>query len=129
MQQDLNADRATLPTIDGFPASDARRLEYTVLLSDGTPRDISNDTPEWYLLGKPYDNDADALVSDSDPDVEIVTDSRVDTTAGVFEVRIDPDALAGEWGPRYQRIRIDAPGDTRLTWEGEIILTADGETA
>lgn len=122
---DLNADVATIPEIDGFPASDSRRLEFTVLLADGSPRDISNDSVEWYLLDKPYDPDADAIVDGTSTGVEIVTDSRVDTTNGEFQIRIGADTLAEEWGPVVQRVRIDAPGDTELSWRGDVILLAD----
>jgi hypothetical protein len=123
---DLAPDAATLPTIDGFPASDSRVLAFTVLLADGTPRDISDDTVEWYLLDKPYTDIQSPLVSDSDPGVEVVTDSRVDTTAGEFEVRIDEGTLAGEWGSVYQRVRVDAIGETRQSWTGEVVLTDSG---
>jgi len=120
---DLRADRATLATIEGFPNRDSRRLEFTVLLSDGTPKDISEDTPEWYLLGKPYHDDSEAIIDDSDPGVEIVTDTRIDTAAGEFEVRIDPETLVGEWGPVTQRVRLSAGGGTTISWRGRIVLT------
>lgn len=123
---DLAPDAATLPTIDGFPASDSRVLAFTVLLDDGTPRDISDDTVEWYVVEKPYTDIQTAIVDDASAGVEVVTDSRVDTTAGEFEVRIDEGTLAGSWGSVYQRVRVDAPGETRQSWTGEVVLSDDG---
>jgi len=127
---DLNPDEATLSTIDGFPASDSRTLAFTVVFADGSTRDISSDEIEWYLLDKPYESDSDAIVDNDSTGIEIVTDNRVDTANGEFEVRVSPDALADEWGSVHQRIRIaTAGGETDLSWRGEIILTADGATA
>lgn len=123
---DLAPDEATLDPIDGFPAGDSRRLEFTVVFADGTPRDVSDDTIEWYLLDKPYDDIANAIVDGDDPGVEVVTDNRVKTDEGEFDVRIDEDTLTGEWGSLYQVVRVDAPGETRQSWTGEVILTDSG---
>lgn len=124
MTHSLDPTRYYLNPVDDWLAGDSRRFEFTVTDSAGNTIDISNYSFEWYLLDNDYDPDADAVYDDSNAGIEIVTDSRVDTTVGEFEVRIDEGVTSGEWGDYYQRVVVDPVDDTLQSWEGEVILAA-----
>ena len=121
----LDPDRFELDPIDGWLSPDSRQLLFTVELADGSAKDISNDSLEWYLLAKPYASDGDAVVSGSDPGVEVRTDV-VDPTAGESRVDIKQGTLTGEWGEYHQRVTVDPPDGSRQTWQGRVTLT-DGD--
>ena len=114
-----------LPSIDEWFAGDDRTLAFTVTDADGNGIDISGATVEWALFDREYQDDpADAVISGADADVELVTDNRVDTSVGEFEVRVDGDATADLWGEYYHRPAVGQADDTRSEWRGDAILTA-----
>jgi len=125
MVHEISQYLAELPTIEDFLAGDDRTLAFQVVDGDGVAVDISNATVEWQLFERPYETEtSEEVLSGSDSDVEIVTDSRVDTTNGEFEIRLDGSATAGLWGRYYQRPVVTQPDGTRASWRGEIVITA-----
>jgi len=125
MPTTLDPTRFELPAIEGWPAGDSRQLSFTVE-QGGTPKDITNDTVEWYLLKRPYHDLADAILSGESSGVEIFRDTVVDPTAGEFRVDVDEDATANEWGEYWQLVVVDPPGGSRQTWRGGVTLESRG---
>lgn len=126
MVHELTPSRTELPPIDDWRTRDSRTLAYTVAVDDsGTPKDITNDAVRWSLLRKPYDERADAILTDESGGVTLQTEQVVDPTAGEFRVDVDEDAVVG-WGPRFQRVTLDPPDDSRQTWVGPVTVTARG---
>jgi len=119
---ELDPTRDTLPTIEGWPAEDSRRLLF-VVTQDGTPKDISNDTVTWELRTRPYQSAGDVVLDESDDDVTIFTDTVVDPTAGEARVDIAEGALSGEWGDYWQVVTVDPPDKSRQSWTGKVVLT------
>lgn len=114
-----------LPTVDDFLAGDSRVLAFTVVDGADNPIDISGATVSWELYEREYQDDpADAVLTEADTSVEIVTDNRVDTTDGEFEVRLDAGALDGEWGRMYQRPKVEQTDGTVASWRGEVVVSA-----
>jgi hypothetical protein len=114
-----------LPDVDDWLAGDDRVLAFQVVDADGNGVDISGATVEWELFGRDYETDAaDAVISGADSDVELVTDNRVDTSVGEWEVRIDGSATADLWGRYWQRPRVTQSDGTEASWRGEVVLTA-----
>lgn len=114
-----------LPDITDFISGDTRRLTFTVVDESGNPVDISNATVGWELYNREYaDDPADAVLTGADPAVELVTDNRVDTTQGAWEVRLDGAATADEWGSFTQRPFVEQPDGSTATWLGTIAVTA-----
>lgn len=122
MPTTLDPDRFELPIIEGWPAPDSRELLFTVQLADGTAKDLTNDTLEWELLAKPYHSRSEAIITGSDPGVNVRTDV-VDPTAGQFRVDVDEGVLTGEWGTYHQRVAVDPPDDSKQTWQGRVVLS------
>lgn len=126
MVHQLDPSRTRLPPIDDWLTRDSRTLRFTVAVDDqGTPKDLTNDTVRWALLRKPYAERADAILTDADSGVDLRTDTVVDPEAGEFRVDIESGTVTG-WGPRFQRVQIDPPDDTRQTWIGPVTLLARG---
>jgi len=122
---DLNLYAYELPTVDEWLAGDDRTLAFVVSDSNGDPVDISGATVEWALYRRAYQDDtADAVLSGDDDDVELVTDDRVDSENGEFEVRISGDASADLVGEHWQRPAVEQADDTRASWRGRVVLTA-----
>lgn len=119
---ELDPTRDTLPTIEGWPAGDSRRLLFTVT-QDGSPKDITNDTVTWELRTRPYESAGDTELDGSDSGVTIQTDTVVDPTAGEARVDIAEDATAGLWGDYWQVVTIDPPGDSRQSWTGKVVIS------
>jgi hypothetical protein len=114
-----------LPSIDEWFAGDDRTLAFTVTDADGNAIDISNATVEWGLFEREYQDDAaDAVLSGSDSGVELVTDNRVDSEAGEFEVRVSGEATEDLWGEFYHRPAVEQSDGTRSEWRGEATVTA-----
>lgn len=125
MAHDLTLYDFVLPTVDEWLAGDSRTLAFTVTDAAGDPVDISAATVSWALYERAYqDTPADAVLTGDDSGVELVTDNRVDTSAGEFEVRLDSDATADLWGGFYQRPTIEQVGGTVASWRGEVVVTA-----
>lgn len=125
MVHDLDVYAFALPTVDGWLSGDDRAFVFRVVDGDGTAVDISNATVKWGLYQRPYQSDpADAVLTGDDSGVEIVTDNRVDTTAGVFEVRIDGSATADRWGRYWHRPRVEQADDSVATWRGKVVIEA-----
>lgn len=122
---DLSLYAFELPTIEEWLSGDDRTLAFQVTDDTETGVDISNATVEWGLWARPYqDADADAVLTGADSGVEIVTDNRVDTTVGEFEVRIDGDVTADEYGAYWHRPRVIQQDGTEASWRGKAVLTA-----
>jgi len=125
MPHNLDLYDFTLPKIDSWLSGDSRTLAFVVTDAAGNPVDISNADISWLLAERAYIDDAsDAVVSGADSGVEIVTDSRVDTTQGEFEVRVDAEATENIYGEYHQRPEVEQADGTRASWSGEIVLTA-----
>jgi len=114
-----------LPEVEEWLAGDSRILAFQVVNDNGDGVDISNAAVSWALFQRSYKSDpADAVLSDSDSDIKIVTDNRVDTSIGEFEVRLDPAATEDLYGEYYQRPEVvDADGNT-ASWRGTVTITA-----
>jgi len=125
MPTTLEPTRFELPAIEGWPAGDSRQLSFSVE-QGGSPKDITNDAVEWYLLERPYHELADAILSGDSTGVEIFRDTVVDPTAGEFRVDVDESATADEWGTYWQLVVVDPPGGSRQTWRGDVTLESRG---
>lgn len=122
---DLSIYDFELPDVSEWLAGDDRTLAFQVVDGDGSGVDISNATVTWSLFGREYQDDpADAILTESDSSVEVVTDNRVDTSVGEFEVRIDGEATEAEYGVYYQRPVVNQSDGTNASWRGEIVITA-----
>lgn len=114
-----------LPAVDDWIAGDDRTLAFTVVDSDGTGVDISGATVAWALYPRQYQTDsADAVASGADAAVELVTDTRVDSANGEWEVRVGGTATADLWGEYWHRPEVEQADGTVATWLGEVTLTA-----
>src|SRR6056297_1815133 len=115
-----------LPPIEEWLSGDDRTLAFVVVDAAGDPVDISNATVTWSLHNRSYQDASDTTVLDeSDSGVEVVTDNRVDTTAGEFEVRIDGEATDDDiFGEYWHRPVVEQTGGTEAAWKGKIIITA-----
>ena len=127
MVTELNPSRFELEPIDGWPTGDSRQLNFSVQLSDGSAKDITNDEIRWFLLDKPYRSATDSVLGPNSDGVTIFTDSVVDPVAGEFRVDIAEDATAGEWGQYWQLVVVDPPGDSQQTWQGRVLLSDAGD--
>lgn len=122
---ELSQHVAELPEVDDWLAGDDRVLAFRVVDSDGDGVDITNATVEWSLFERAYQTDAaDAVLSGQDSGVEIVTDSRVNSSEGEFEVRIDGDATADLWGSFTHRPVVEQSDGSRASWKGDVTITA-----
>jgi len=119
---ELDPTRDTLPTIEGWPAEDSRRLLF-VVTQDGSAKDISNDTVTWELRTRPYQSAGETVLDGSDSDVNIRRENVVDPTAGEARVDIDEGALSGEWGDYWQVVTVDPPGNSQQSWTGKVVVT------
>lgn len=125
MPHQLSQYVSELPAVEDWLSGDDRALVFEVVDSDGDPVDISNATVEWALYNRPYNDDPnDAVLTGDDSGVEIVTDNRVDTTAGLWEVRVDGAATSDRWGEYWQRPRVTQSDDSTASWRGTVIIEA-----
>lgn len=114
-----------LPSVEDFLAGDNRVLAFQVVDDEGAGVDISNASVEWRLFERAYqDEQADVVISGSDSSVELVTDNRVDTSIGEWEVRLDPAATNDLWGEYYHRPKVVQSDGSTASWRGIIELTA-----
>ncbi|AGC34573.1 hypothetical protein HSTV1_28 [Haloarcula sinaiiensis tailed virus 1] len=115
----------TLPDVDEWLSGDSRELAFRVVGADGNGVDITNATVSWSLFDREYmDDPADAVLTGDDSSVEIVTDNRVDSEAGEFEVRLDPAATEDLWGTYWHRPEVKQSDETTASWRGEVVVTA-----
>ena len=125
MPHDLTQTAFELADIEEWLAGDDRVLAFQVVDASGAGVDISSATVMWSLFEREYQSDpADAVLSESDGGVEVVTDSRVDTSVGEFDVRIDGEATDDLYGEYYQRPNVEQTDGTEASWRGDVILTA-----
>jgi len=111
-----------LPTVEML-AGDSRTLAFQVVDADGTGVDISGATVTWGLFAREYlDDPADAELTGGDSGVEIVTDARVETTNGEFEVRLAPGATEDIWGRYYHRPEVEQQDGSVASWRGPLII-------
>jgi len=125
MAHDLTQYAFELPDIEEWLAGDDRTIAFQVVQADGSPVDISGATVEWSLFDRAYETDTtDAVLDGNDSGVELVTDNRVNTADGEWEVRLDGAATADIWGEYYHRPRVEQSDGTEASWRGEVVLTA-----
>lgn len=125
MPHELSQYAAELPPITDFLAGDDRVLAFSVVDADGNTVDIADATVSWSLHERPYESDSStAVLSGSDSDVEVVTDDRVNSADGDFEIRLDPSATDDLWGNYHQRPVIEQSDGTTASWVGKIVITA-----
>ena len=122
---DLDLHRFGLPEISEFFAGDDRALAFRVVDGDGNGVDISGATVEWALFRRQYEKRpaSTPVLSGSDEGVELVTDDRVDTESGQWEVRLDDSASDGLVGEYWHRPRVIQSDESTASWRGRIILT------
>jgi hypothetical protein len=114
-----------LPEVSEWLSGDDRTLVFQVVDGDGNPVDISTASVEWNLYERAYNDDpTNAVLSGTDSGVELVTDTRVDTTNGEWEVRIDGAATADLYGTYYHRPAVEQTDASSASWRGEITITA-----
>jgi hypothetical protein len=125
MPHQLSQFAFELPDIDEWLSGDDRSLVFQVVDGDGNPVDISTASVEWTLYERAYNDDpTTAVLSGSDSGVELVTDNRVDTTNGEWEVRIDGAATADLYGTYWHRPAVEQTDGSSASWRGEILITA-----
>jgi len=125
MAHDLNIYAFELPAIEEWLAGDDRTLRFQVVDSAGEPVDVSEATFAWGLWDREYlDDSADAILTGDDSGVEVVTDNRVNTENGIWEVRVDGEATEDMWGEYYHRPSVTQSDGTEASWRGPAILTA-----
>ena len=125
MPHNLDIYAFELPVVEDWLSGDNRTLAFVVVDGNGDPVDISGATVEWNIYERPYiDDPTEAVLSGDDADVELVTDSRVDTSAGQWEVRIDGEATDDHWGEFWQRPRVEQSDGTEASWRGRVVVTA-----
>jgi len=116
---------AELPDITGWLAGDDRTIAFQVTDENGDGVDIDLATVSWSLFEREYQTESsDAVISGSDSDVELVTDSRVDTSIGEWEVRVDGEATSDEYGEYYHRPEVEMDDGTVSKWIGRIVISA-----
>ena len=116
---------AELPAIEEWYSGDDRALSFQVVDADGDGVDITNATVAWELYERPYNDDPNnAVLTGSDSGVELVTDSRVDSSIGQWEVRVDGEATDDLWGRYHHRPRVEQSDGTEASWRGLVVLTA-----
>jgi len=125
MPHQLDRFAFELPTVDEWLSGDDRVLQFVVTDGDGDPVDISTATVEWGLWDRAYEDDpADAVLTGDDSGVELVTDSRVDSENGEWEVRIDGAASADLYGTYWHRPAVEQSDGSKASWRGKISITA-----
>jgi hypothetical protein len=114
-----------LPEVEEWLAGDSRILAFQVVDEDGNGVDMTTATISWGLFQRSYKSDiSDAVLSDNDSGVDIVTSDPIDPSVGEFEVRIDPAATEVLYGGYYQRPEVtDQNGDVS-SWRGRVTVTA-----
>lgn len=122
---ELSVYVSELPDVEDWLAGDDRALIFEVTDGDGNPVDVSGADVSWSLFERPYEDDpSDAVLSDADDGVELVTDARADPSNGIWEVRVDGEATADLWGSFTQRPVVEQPDGSRASWKGEVVLEA-----
>ena len=125
MPHSLDPSAFILDDVVDFLAGDSRVLSFTLTDGNGNPVDVSNATIEYRWFEREYQTgDSAAVLTGDDADVEIVTDNRVDTTAGEFEIRLDPSATVDLYGDYYQKARVVQEDESEASWVGRINITA-----
>jgi len=100
---------------DHYVAGETAQWSFTVE-KDGSAKDLTNATVEWYLVPSKGDPDEDALYDDSDTGI---TAQVTDATAGELEVVIDRDVTTGDGGNKYwQRLIVTDDQDRTQIWNG-----------
>ncbi len=122
---ELSMHVAELPDVDDWLSGDSRELAYQVVHANGDPIDISDASVSWALYRREYeDQPSDAVLSESDSGVEVITDSRVDSANGEFKVRVSASATEGLHGELYHRPEVEQQDGTTASWRGRVVIEA-----
>jgi hypothetical protein len=115
-----------LPDIEAWISGDSRTLAFQVVDADGDGVDISGASVSWAMYRRAYEDDpANAVLTGSDSGVELVTDNRVNSAEGDWEVRINPSATEADiYGQYFHRPSVEQSDGSRASWRGRIVLTA-----
>lgn len=105
-----------IPRNDHYVGGESIIWKFDIKNEDGTDKDLSNGSAEWYLFNRRGQDTADALLDSSSTGVDVTI---TDTTAGKAEVRLSGSATEEYAGGRYwQRFIVtDANGNTQI-WNG-----------
>jgi len=122
---DLNEYVSELPTVEDWISGDDRKLAFKVTDGEGNGIDIGDATVSWALYDRPYGDDtSNAVLTDGDADVDLVTSAGVDPTVGEWEVDVGGAATEEEWGEFTQRPKVEASDGTVATWRGTVLIEA-----
>jgi len=125
MPHELDVYDFELPAVKDWLAGDNRTLAFQVVDGAGNPVDLTDATVAWRLFEREYQDDPeDAVLSGDDGTVELVTDSRVDSENGEWEVRLDTGATPDLYGEYYHRPEVIQSDGSQATWRGEVVVTA-----
>jgi len=114
-----------IPDITGWLAGDDRTIALQVVDENGDGVDIDLATVSWAMYEREYQTESsDAVISGSDSDVELVTDSRVDTSIGEWEVRVDGEATSDLYGEYYHQPEVEMDDGTTAKWIGRVVISA-----
>lgn len=107
--------------VEGHIAGDSIIFGPFTVIKDGSPRDLSNDTIEWYLHDDEHPLDADsALFAHTDDVVEITEVADSGFTDGRFQVQVAEGATNDLFGTQYQRAIVETAGGKKQTWLGSV---------
>lgn len=109
-----------LDPVEHWIAGDSKTFENTVE-EDGSARDITGDTLEWYLfpMGASTTDTSNADFSHNDSGVTV---NRVDDSNGRFNVEVNEDVVTSG-GNYIQRVIVDPTSSTKQTWTGLVYIT------
>jgi hypothetical protein len=114
-----------LPTVEDWISGDDRKLAFKVTDGAGNGIDIADATVSWALYDRPYEDDtSNAVLTDSDSDVDLITSAGVDPAVGEWEVNVGGAATEEEWGRYHQRPKVEAADGSVATWVGTVLIQA-----
>lgn len=109
--------------IDDVIAGDSVVFGPFTVMEDGSPRDLTTDTLEWYLFETELERDpSNAVISHTDSDVVVEEPPNGSYADGEWQVFVEQGAMDGLHGDYWQRAIVDAADDTRQTWKGEVSI-------
>lgn len=106
-----------IPRNDHYVGGESIIWQYTIEKEDGTAKNLSGATVDWYLFNSRGEDTADALLDTSSNGISVTI---TDAANGKAEVEIDGSATEDLAGGRYwQRlVVVDDSGNTQI-WNGD----------